>query len=195
MRVIAGSARSLKLKTLEGDITRPTTDKTKETLFNVLSPDVPGSVFIDLFSGSGAIGIEALSRGAHTAIFVENNPKAVECIKENLDFTKLNTNAHVVYGNVLDVIETLDTKCSVLRDRPADIIFMDPPFNNGLEKNCLELLRNLRFVDEYTIIVIEASNETDFDYVSKLGYHIYKIKEYKTNKHIFLQKNEIGMEV
>ena len=81
MRVIAGKARSLKLKTPDGLETRPTTDRIKETLFNMLQPYLPGSIFIDLFSGSGGIGIEALSRGAKHAYFVENNKNAVLCIQ------------------------------------------------------------------------------------------------------------------
>ena len=89
MRVIAGSARSLKLKTLDGMDTRPTTDRIKETLFNIINPSIYGSIFLDLFSGSGGIGIEALSRGAKEAVFVENNPKAMACVKDNLKFTRL----------------------------------------------------------------------------------------------------------
>ena len=88
MRVIAGSARSLKLKTLEGIETRPTTDRIKETLFNMISPQMYDCIFLDLFAGSGGIGIEALSRGAKEAVFVERNPKAMECVKENLKFTR-----------------------------------------------------------------------------------------------------------
>ena len=77
MRVIAGKARRLNLKTIPGNETRPTTDRIKETLFNILQPEIPGCRFLDLFSGSGAIGIEALSRGAEYAVFVEKNPKHV----------------------------------------------------------------------------------------------------------------------
>lgn len=80
MRVIAGSARRLLLKTVDGMDTRPTTDRIKETLFNMLQPQIPGCQFLDLFSGSGAIGIEALSRGADLAVMIENNPQAVACI-------------------------------------------------------------------------------------------------------------------
>ena len=88
MRIIAGSARSLPLKAVDGMDTRPTTDKTKETLFNVLQFDVPGCYFLDLFAGSGQIGLEALSRGAEYAVFVENGKKACACIEENVRFTK-----------------------------------------------------------------------------------------------------------
>ena len=89
MRVIAGKARRIQLKSMEGMNTRPTTDRIKETLFNMLSQDIYGCHFLDLFSGSGAIGIEALSRGAASAVFVEHNRQAVACIKENLTKTKL----------------------------------------------------------------------------------------------------------
>ena len=88
MRIIAGTARSLPLKTIEGMDTRPTTDRIKETLFNMLQNDVPGSYFLDLFAGSGQIGLEAVSRGARYAVFVENNKKACTCIEDNIHFTK-----------------------------------------------------------------------------------------------------------
>ena len=95
MRVIAGSARRLLLKTVDGMDTRPTTDRIKETLFNMLQPQIPGCQFLDLFSGSGAIGIEALSRGADLAVMIENNPQAVACIRENLGTTRLEERAVV----------------------------------------------------------------------------------------------------
>ena len=100
MRVIAGSARRLLLKSPEGLDTRPTTDRIKETLFNMLMPNLPDAVFIDLFSGSGGIGIEALSRGANKAYFVENNQKAVACITENLEHTHLSDRAVVLKQDV-----------------------------------------------------------------------------------------------
>ena len=101
MRVIAGSAKRLQLKTIEGMDTRPTTDRIKETLFNMITPSLYDCRFLDLFAGSGGIGIEALSRGAKEAVFVEKNPKAVSCIKENLKYTKLDSNAQVMATDVL----------------------------------------------------------------------------------------------
>ena len=89
MRVIAGKARSLRLKTIEGMDTRPTTDRIKETLFNMLQPYMADCRFLDLFAGSGAIGIEALSRGADCCVFVEQQRKAADCIRDNLKFTRL----------------------------------------------------------------------------------------------------------
>ena len=180
MRVIAGTARSLPLKTPVGMDTRPTTDRIKETLFNVLQPYVPGSVFLDLFSGSGGIGIEAISRGARMAYFIERAPKAISCIEQNLAFTKFLDRGIVIKQDVLAAL-------SGIRVENADIIFMDPPYHQELEKNVLSLLKNLPYVTEDTVIVVEADLHTSFDYLQDFGYQIIKEKRYKTNKHLFLQ--------
>ena len=110
MRVIAGTARSMPLKTVEGSDTRPTTDRIKETLFNILQTEIYGSRFLDLFSGSGAIGIEALSRGAKEAVFVEHSKECVKCIKDNLKFTHLDEKAVVMEQDVLSAINKLSGK-------------------------------------------------------------------------------------
>jgi len=181
MRVIAGSARHLNLKTIPGMDIRPTTDKTKETLFNVLNADVPYSVFLDLFSGSGSIGIEALSRGAEKCVFVEDSNKALACIDENLTFTKLKDRADVMPMDVFAALKTLSRKGDKF-----DIIFMDPPYNRELEKKALEIIASSDLLNEDAIIVVESSNETDLSYIKDLGMHIYKEKIYKTNKHTFI---------
>lgn len=182
MRVIAGTARSMPLKTVKGLDTRPTTDKTKETLFNILQTDVPDCRFLDLFSGSGAIAIEALSRGAAHAVLVEQNGKAAECIKENLVFTKTMDRAEVQKCDVLTALHRMEGQ------KPFDIIFMDPPYNQELEQQVLSYLAGSTLADEYTVIVVEASLETDFSYLENMGFHAYKYKKYKTNQHVFLQK-------
>ena len=100
MRVIAGTARSMPLRTVKGMDIRPTTDRTKETLFNILMPYIPGCRFLDLYAGSGSIGIEALSRGAKVAYFVENARASQLLIRENLEFTKLADRARYAFGDV-----------------------------------------------------------------------------------------------
>lgn len=182
MRVIAGTARSLPLKTIEGLDTRPTTDRIKETLFNMLHHDIPGCRFLDLFSGSGSIGIEALSRGASKVYFVESNRKATECIRENLAFTKLGEGTSVMECDALTAIRKIDGK------EVFDIIFMDPPYNMNHEKEVLTALASSDIIDEYTKIIIEASLDTDFSYTDELGFEITKEKIYKTNKHVFVRK-------
>ena len=104
MRVIAGSAKRLQLKTLEGMDTRPTTDRIKETLFNMISPGLFDSMFLDLFAGSGGIGIEALSRGAKEAVFVEQNPKAMACVRDNLKYTKLDRKGITLTKDVMTAL-------------------------------------------------------------------------------------------
>lgn len=131
MRVVAGSAKSLKLKTIEGMETRPTQDRIKETLFNMIQYDIPGSTFLDLFSGSGGIGIEALSRGAKEAYFVEKAKPALRCIRENLRYTKLDKKAQVLATDVNSAIRQLETK-----NVPCDI----PPIIYSLQARSVFLI-------------------------------------------------------
>lgn len=181
MRVIAGTARSLRLKTPEGMDTRPTTDRIKETLFNMLQSYLPDAVFVDLFSGSGGIGIEALSRGARHAYFVENSRNALACIAENLQFTKFTDRATVMRQDVLTALQSI-------HEEAVDVIFMDPPYDHGYEKQALQILRNAPYVTDRTIIIVEASLETEFSDLEQMGFQITKEKRYKTNKHVFCQK-------
>ena len=186
MRVIAGKARRLQLKSIEGLATRPTQDRNKETLFNVLQPSIERSVFLDLFSGTGAIGIEALSRYAKEAYFVENQKKALECIKENLKHTKLMDQAHVLAKDVMAAISWLED-----RGVSFDIIFMDPPFDKELEKDVLYRLEDSSICTADTLVVVEASLETDFSYAESAGFTILKEKCYKNNKHVFLERTRV----
>lgn len=185
MRVIAGSARRLLLKTVDGMDTRPTTDRIKETLFNILNPDLYGCCFLDLFSGSGGIGIEALSRGAKKAFFVEHDRKAAECIRENLEITHLADRAEVMTCDVLTALKRLEE-----RNLHFQIVFMDPPYNKLHEKEVLTRLSKSPLIDEDTLIIVEASSETRADYLSELGFRLVRTKEYKTNKHLFIAKGE-----
>ncbi len=182
MRVIAGTARRLLLKTPEGKDTRPTTDRIKETLFNMLMPHLSGAIFVDLFSGSGGIGIEALSRGAAKAYFVENNQKAINCITDNVNHTHFEDKSVILKQDVYAAIR------GSIKDI-ADVIFMDPPYNQEYEKRVLEILKDSDIINDDTLIVVETSLETNLDYVDALGFYIEKEKIYKTNKHIFIKKN------
>ncbi len=186
MRVIAGKARRLPLKTIPGTETRPTTDRIKETLFNILQNDILGIRFLDVFAGSGGIGIEALSRGAMEAYFIENNRAAASCIRDNLVFTRLVQQGTVITADVLAAFAKLEGQS------PFQIIFMDPPYGRDLERTALTYLaaRRPSFVDEETQIIVEASLGTDFSYVEELGFQLSRVKEYKTNMHVFLKLQE-----
>ncbi len=187
MRVIAGTARRLPLKTLDGLDTRPTTDRIKETLFNMIQADVSGSRFLDLFSGSGSIGIEALSRGASECVFVEKNRKAADCIRENLFVTRLEERAVLMECDVLTALRKLEDT----GNEAFDIIYMDPPYGKDLEKEALTCLSHSRLVDEVTMILVEASLDTDFSYLEDTIFTIVREKKYKTNKHVFISMKEL----
>lgn len=185
MRVIAGTARRLQLKTPEGSDTRPTTDRIKETLFNMLQNDVPGGVFLDLFSGSGGIGIEALSRGAGKAYFVENDRRAIDCIEANLKHTKLVENAIVLKQDAVTALQY-----SI--HEPLDIIFADPPYQKGYHRMILSAAAGSKAVTQDTLLIIEETKEEDFSFCTEFGFEIVKEKIYKSNKHVFLRKKEIS---
>lgn len=184
MRVIAGTARSMPLRTVKGMDIRPTTDRTKETLFNILMPYIPGCRFLDLYAGSGSIGIEALSRGASVAYFVENARSSQNLIRENLEFTKLLDRAKFAFGDVQAVLGRL------AQEEPFDIIFMDPPFLKGLERLTLELLVNSPLPAKDGLIVVEASPKTDFSYLEDLGYVKVKERVYGMSQHLFLKRKK-----
>ena len=147
MRVIAGSAKSLPLRTVRGSSTRPTTDRIKETLFNIIAPRISGCRFLDLFSGSGGIGIEALSRGAEMAVFVETDRAALQVIRQNLQFTRLADRARVLG------MEAVRAVLSMNGEAPFDVIFMDPPYEHDLERKILEALAENTIADENTLIL------------------------------------------
>ena len=182
MRVIAGKARRLPLKTVPGMDTRPTTDRIKETLFNMIAPYLYDSIFLDLFAGSGGIGLEAVSRGAKKAVFVENSKKAAACIQENIRFTKFTSSCDLKCMDALSALRMLE------RRYVFDIIFMDPPYGLGLEYEVLEHLITSSILTEDTLIIVEESLDTDPYEMEKYGFQVTRVKEYKSNQHVFLKR-------
>lgn len=183
LRVIAGEKKHLHLETVSDMSIRPTTDRIKETLFNMIQFDISGIRFLDLFAGCGAIGIEALSRGALHATFVDNNIEAIKVIKNNLSHTGLSEKATVIKRVAIISIAELENK-----GEKFDIIFMDPPYADKLYLPVLKTLLKTKICDENTMIIIEMDIKDDIAEIEKIGYTIYKNKEYKTNKHIFVRK-------
>ena len=181
VRVISGTAGGLKLQTLDSGFTRPTLGRVKEAVFSMIREEIYAASVLDLFAGSGGIGIEALSRGAMEAVFVEKNPKAMACVKENLQKTHFERKGMTMQMDVMTALYKLEG------EKQFDYIFMDPPYNHELEKSVLTYLAESSLLAEEGIIIVEASKETDFDYAEDLGYNIIKEKEYKTNKHVFLE--------
>ena len=178
MRVIAGSARRLQLSTPRGLKTRPTQDRVKETLFNMLQNDIEGSYFADLFAGSGQMGIEALSRGARTAFFVDHEREALACIRENLIRCHLDGRARVIASDVSSALAVWDRRIV------PNIVFMDPPYGQDLERPVLMQLKEI--LDSRALVILESSLDCDLSYIEPCGYRIDRVKRYKTNQHIFL---------
>ncbi len=147
MRVITGKARGIQLKTPDGMQTRPTTDRVKEALFSIIHFDIPGAKVLDLFGGTGQLGIEALSRGAKSAVFVDQSEQACRLIKENLKRTRMEQESRVVRGDYLDYIG----RCG----EQFDIIFLDPPYAEVFLENALKRITEIDILHSGGIIVAE----------------------------------------
>ncbi|MCR4658626.1 MAG: 16S rRNA (guanine(966)-N(2))-methyltransferase RsmD [Lachnospiraceae bacterium] len=188
MRVIAGEARRLQLKTPKGTGTRPTSDKTKETLFNVLAPYIYSDTrFLDLFAGSGGIGIEAVSRGAEAAVLVERDREAARCIEENIRTCRFEDRCRLMKTDVISALGILEKRAKKPEER-FDMIFMDPPYSEGYEKKVLKLIAKGNLLGEEAVIIAESAADTDFSFVNDLGLEIFKEKDYLNNKHVFFRR-------
>lgn len=168
MRVISGIRKGLKLTAPDGLNTRPTTDRVKESVFNIIQTYIPSSKVLDLFSGSGALGIEALSRRCQSCVFVENNKKAYELVCRNLELSRLSDNATIVFSDSLSYLASASES--------FDIIFLDPPYNKGFLAPVLQKISECNLLDADGIIVIEtekdgeAAEHPDFRCIRRVVY-------------------------
>jgi 16S rRNA (guanine(966)-N(2))-methyltransferase RsmD len=159
MRVIAGTYRSRQLKSLNTPNLRPTSDRLRETLFNILSPRISGASFLDLFAGTGAVGIEALSRGAQEALFVENHPPAAKLIRENLTALGIKSGATVLQLDALAALEKIQQR---QKDAafPYDFVFLDPPYAAAEQYlKVMAFLAAAPFVTPDTIVIAEHTGK------------------------------------
>lgn len=147
MRVITGKARGISLKTPEGLQTRPTSDRVKEALFSIIQFEIPGTRVLDLFGGTGQLGIEALSRGAKSAVFVDASDKACALIRENLRRCKMEQDAQVVRCDYLEYLQRCREK--------FDIVLLDPPYAEVFLENALKKLSEIDILKSNGIIVCE----------------------------------------
>jgi len=179
MRVISGKARGIKLDTLEGINTRPTTDRVKESLFSSIQFDIRNSKILDLFSGSGALGIESASRGASEVILIEQNKKCKAIIESNIKKTKL-TNIKLYVKDAFDYLTETNEK--------FDVVLLDPPYNNKLEIKAIEYILDRNILNENGLIVIERDKNDkikfDFD-----GLELIKEKKYGNTVIVLLRRN------
>jgi len=171
LRIISGEAKGVKLKALKGMNTRPTSDKVKESIFNILVPYIEDSKVLDLFSGTGNLGIEAVSRGASHAYLIEKNRKCSDIIKENIIKTKFNDKVTPIIKDVYLALKMLNKA-----EEKFDVIFMDPPYLKGFIIPCLEEINNLDLLNNDGIIVIEHDIK---DVIPEAVENIVKFKEKK----------------
>ena len=147
MRVISGKARGIALKTPDGMATRPTADRVKEALFSIIQFDIPGAKVLDLFGGTGQLGIEALSRGAESAVFVDEREDACKLIRENLKRTRMEQNGKVVRSDYLQFLKNCKEN--------FDIILLDPPYAEVFLENSLKMITEIDILQSGGIIVTE----------------------------------------
>ncbi|MDD3027028.1 MAG: 16S rRNA (guanine(966)-N(2))-methyltransferase RsmD [Erysipelotrichaceae bacterium] len=170
MRVVAGKYRSRQLKTVKSNLTRPTTDKNKESMFNIIGPFFQGGVVLDLFAGSGGLGIEALSRGCDYLYSVDKQYGAFQVVRENLNSLKIE-NAQVFKMDYLKALQKFSEE-----KIKFDLVFLDPPYGRGLINGILEFLCAKDMLEDGAMIVVEELKEVTFDVPASL--HLKKRHEY-----------------
>lgn len=181
MRIIGGKARGTKLYTLEGENTRPTLDRVKESLFNIIQSKIPESIFLDLFSGSGAIGLEAVSRGAKKVILCDNSKKAIEIIKKNIE--KTHAEKQVELYN-LPFERLLKEK---INDK-IDIVYIDPPYDTNYVYEAIKLIIEKNLIKKDSTIIIETDQEERIlEQMNKLDTEIVDKRKYGRAHLIFLR--------
>ena len=184
MRVISGTARGKKLSSLEGLTTRPTLDRVKEALFNILQFDLKGARILDLFSGSGALGIEALSRGAKEAVLCDNSHKAIQIINKNLEETRLIDKAKVVNRDYIDAIKQLHKQ-----SQKFDIIFLDPPYKTDYVIKSINYILEYKLIAEDGIIVVETDDKNKIEGIEdNKDLEVYDTRKYGIVHVIFIRK-------
>ena len=181
MRIISGKARGTKLYTLDGTATRPTLDRVKESLFNIIQNDIEDSTVLDLFSGSGAIGLEFLSRGAKRAVLCDNSKDAIKIIKQNVQKTHFEEKVEVYNMEFTKLVERL-------QNQKFDIIYIDPPYATDFIKISLEKIIEYKLVNENTKIIVETDDETRIlNQIEKMDVEITDKRKYGRATIIFLK--------
>lgn len=181
MRIISGKARGTKLYTLDGTATRPTLDRVKESLFNIIQNDIEDSTVLDLFSGSGAIGLEFLSRGAKRAVLCDSSKDAIKIIKQNVPKTHFEEKVEVYNMEFTKLVERL-------QNQKFDIIYIDPPYATDFIKISLEKIIEYELVNENTKIIVETDDETRIlNQIEKMDVEITDKRKYGRATIIFLK--------
>lgn len=183
MRIISGTARGTKLYTLEGMNTRPTLDRVKEPLFNIINFDLEDAVVLDLFAGSGALGLEAISRGAKKAFFCEKNREAVLVVEKNIEKTKFNDKAILIKTDFEKAIMQLQNQ-----NEKIDVVFIDPPYKTDFVKKSIDALLVAKILNDNFIIIVET-DEPDriLDDIKNIDIDVYDTRKYGRVSLLFLR--------
>lgn len=171
VRVISGSARGLKLNTPGDDRVRPTTDRVKESMFNIIQDWVYDSQVLDLFAGSGALGIEALSRGASQAVFCDNSLDSIKIIKSNIEKARVADRSQIVSGDFKRCLRDMEAK-----NQSFDMIFVDPPYYEGLFEEVLDTISSCKILKKDGMVIVERDAKKPIGQVE--GLEVYKEKKY-----------------
>jgi len=181
MRIISGKARGTKLYTLEGENTRPTLDRVKESVFNIIQTEIQDCIFLDLFSGSGAIGLEAISRGAKKAILCDSSKEAISIIKKNIEKTHSKEYVKLYYEKYDFVLK------NKIKEK-IDIVYIDPPYKTDFACESIKLLLNQELLKEKSIVIIETDQEEVVNNIKQLEIEIISQRKYGRAHLIFLKK-------
>lgn len=180
MRITAGKFKNKQIKTIESDLIRPTLSKIRESLFNVLQNDIENAVFLDLFAGSGIMGIEAASRNAKEIIFIEKNPKHYKLLKTNLK--TLNFENKTFLADSINLIEKFN-------ENTFDIIYSDPPYKTDLNNKVLEILSRKKLLKNNGWLIIECNKDEDFSAnIKNYSFELIKEKIYGDTKVLYLNQ-------
>ncbi len=181
MRIISGKARGTKLYTLEGMQTRPTLDRVRESLFNIIQSDIQDAIILDLFAGSGAIGLEAISRGAKKAIFCDKEKSAINIIKKNIEKTHFEEKSEIYNMDYKECIEEI-------KHKKIDIVYIDPPYGTDYVLKSVKQMIDLQIVNDETIMIIETDDEKRIiQEIEKINIKITDIRIYGRVHMIFIK--------
>lgn len=181
LRVISGSLKGRKLKTVKGITTRPTADRMREALFNIMASKIPGSVILDLYAGTGALGIEALSRGAKYSVFIENDKNALSTINENILLCQMSDKAKTIQWDIVKSLTCVESTTLLF-----DIVFMDPPYKKNVIKKTIENLKKTSSLKKSTDIIVEHSIEKELQNEIS-GYEVFDQRKYGKTAFSFLR--------
>lgn len=186
MRVISGTARGTKLESIDDINTRPTLDRVKESLFNMIQNRIDGSMVLDLFAGSGAIGIEFISRGCQKVYFCDKSKQAVKMIEKNLTRTKFLDKSEIFNEDYINVLTKLSNK-----KIKFDFVYIDPPYKNNLAADSIAKILTLDLLKKDGSIIVETDEkERDLKEIEKLQVEVYDLRKYGRAWLIFLNRKE-----